>query len=192
MGLLGELAGSRGHQRLSGDVQDAGGQLPQCPADRMTVLVDHHHPPGLVQRDHADGTGVHDDVTLGHYAVRHPHDVPAEPDDPPGEDDVGLRHLVVVSGAGTVARCHGRLVCGHPVRRCVRLCPVRLLRAGLPHLAGRHVVGGHDGTSSSQFTSADNPWPSTSPIPLGSSTGSTPVRCSACVTAAAANARNSG
>ena len=85
-GHFGQLTPSGRERRLAVDVQQPGLQLVQPAPDRVPVLVDEHHVPGVVQRDDHHRAGVVDDLALGDGAVAHPHRVDPQAEDLPAVD----------------------------------------------------------------------------------------------------------
>ncbi len=74
-GLLGELPGGPGDQRLAFYVAQSGGQLPQQVPRRVAVLPDEQHPVVVVERHHGDGAGMDHVVAVGVLVAGHPHGV---------------------------------------------------------------------------------------------------------------------
>ena len=104
-GLLQQFALCGDQRRFVGDVHQAGGQLPQPAAERVSVLLHQDHPVVVVQGDDRDGPVVLDHLTGGHGALRHPH--PVDPhrghlavEHPPGVDHrERFAHLAPVSAS---------------------------------------------------------------------------------------------
>ena len=93
---------------FTAEVQQARRQLPQPPADRMAVLVDHDDVVVVVQRQDGDRAVVLDDFAARDVAVRHPDLVGAQRENVSDVEGFGVRpsrSRVQPRAAGSCSSC---------------------------------------------------------------------------------------